>query len=67
MGLLEEKKLLEIERNQLFMAEMDRLHKEMNDKELSKASMRKSHDVPDYDESYKKFTVELEQRKAHNR
>jgi len=49
------------------MSEMEKLHKEMNDKELTRASMRKSHDVPDFDESYKKFTIELEQRKAFNR
>ena len=67
MELMEEKKLLEIERNQLFLAEMNRLHREMKEKESKNVSMRKSHDVPDYDDMYKKFTIELETRKAVNR
>lgn len=67
MGLMEEKKTLEIERNQLFISEMNRLHQEMNDKELQNANLRKSHDVPDFDEQYKNFTIQLEKRKAYNR
>lgn len=67
MGLMEEKKLLEMERNQLFMTEMNRMHKELNDKELQQANLRKNHDVPDYDEQYKNFTIQLEKRKAFNR
>lgn len=67
MGLMEEKKLLEIERNQLFISEMNNLHKELNDKALQQANLRKNHDVPDYEEQFKNFTIQMEKRKAFNR
>jgi hypothetical protein len=67
MGLMEEKKLLEIERNQLFLTEMNCLHREMNDKQLQLKRFRSNHDVPDHDEAYRSFTVQLVRRKAANR
>ncbi len=67
MELLEEKKLLEIERNQLFIDEMNRLQRELSEKEKHNSSIRKTHQVPDYDELYKKFTIEMETKKAVNR
>ncbi len=67
MSLMEEKKMLEMERNEVFMAEMERLHREMNDKQLQLERLRKNHDVPDHDEAYRSFTVQLERHKAANR
>jgi hypothetical protein len=78
MELVEQKKLLEQERELFFMKEMNRLNKERNRMAASssasnsssarnKMKMNKSHDVPDYDAMYKKFIIELETRKAKNR
>ena len=67
MGLMEDKKLLEMERNQQFITEMNNLHKELNDKTLQQANLRKNHEVPDYEEQFKNFTIQMEKRKAFNR
>lgn len=66
MEMQEAKKLLEIERNQMFINEINRLQKEIDIKE-SKINKRKTHEIPDYDELYKKFTIELENKKNQNR
>jgi hypothetical protein len=76
MELVEQKKLLEKERELFFMREMNRLNKERNRMASSastsssarnKMKMNKSHDVPDFDAMYKKFIIELETKKAENR
>lgn len=64
MELNEKKKKLEYERSQFFMQEMNRLQKEA---ENSKDKPKKSYDVPDYDELYKKFVIEFERNKAKAR
>lgn len=66
MELLEAKKLLEMEQDQMFANEMNRLQKEIDMKE-SKINKIKTHEIPDYDECYRKFIIELENRKNQNR
>ncbi len=66
MELQEAKKLLEMERNQMFIDEMNRLQTEIDFKE-SKINPRKTHEIPDYDEQYRKFVIELENKKMQNR
>ena len=69
MELQNEKKQLEEEKNQFFIKEMNKLQRQMAKKESKKArsTRRHSHDVPDYDSLYKKFIVELENKKNQNR
>jgi len=68
MELQNEKKQLEEEKNQFFVKEMNKLQRQLNKKQSrKKATRRLSHDVPDYDTLYKKFVVELENRKNQNR
>jgi hypothetical protein len=66
MEMQEAKKLLEMEQNQMFIDEINRLQKEIDIKE-AKINQRKTHEIPDYDEQYRKFTVELENKKNKNR
>lgn len=66
MELQEEKKMLEVERNQMFIKEMNRLQRELNEKE-KKRRHKFFHDIPDHDAKYRKFIIELETRKAYNR
>jgi hypothetical protein len=68
MELQNEKKQLEEEKNQFFVKEMNKLQRQLNKKQSrKKVTRRLSHDVPDYDTLYKKFVVELENRKSQNR
>ena len=69
MELLEKKKQLEHERNQFFIKEMNRLQKEAEENAKAKGGQykRKSYDVPDYDELYRKFVIEFERKKAMSR
>lgn len=68
MELQNEKKQLEEEKNQFFIKEMNKLQRQMNRKQSRKKNTRRhSHEVPDYDTLYKKFIVELENKKNQNR
>jgi protein FAM161A len=72
MELMEQKKMLEQERNALYLKEIHRLNKKIDTamKHTSKSAASKyrlAHDVPDYEALYKKFIIELETRKAQNR
>jgi hypothetical protein len=69
MELLEKKKQLEYERNQFFIKEMNRLQKEAehNAKNHEGQHKRKSYEVPDYDELYRRFVIEFERKKALSR
>lgn len=67
MELQEEKKMLEVERNQMFIKEMNRLQRELNEKESKRRRHKFFHDIPDHDAKYRKFIIELETRKACNR
>jgi hypothetical protein len=69
MELLEKKKQLEYERNQFFIKEMNRLQKEAeeNSKTHGGQHKRKTYEVPDYDELYRKFVIEFERKKALSR
>jgi hypothetical protein len=68
MELQEKKKQFEYERNQFFIKEMNRLQREAELNRSQKSglgkSKRKSYEVPDYDELYKKFVIEFERKKA---
>ena len=66
LELQQNKKLLEMERNEFFIREMNRLQKEVENKETKKNDL-KTHEVPDYDELYKKFVIDMEKKKAGNR
>ena len=66
LELQQNKKLLEMERNEYFIQEMNRLQKELEDKEGIKNN-RKTHEIPDYDELYRKFVIEMENKKNMNR
>ncbi len=57
MRLQREKKRLEIERENFSSAELNK----MNTRDS--LNLRKSHDVPNYDDLYKKFTSELEAKR----
>ena len=69
MELQNERKQNEDERNQFFIREMNKLQRQIAKKESKKkqAARRHSHEVPDYDALYKKFIVELENKKNQNR
>jgi hypothetical protein len=66
MEMQEERKMMEIERNQMFIQEMNRLQKEINKREQVKNG-KASYTVPDYDALYKKFMTEFERKKSQNR
>lgn len=74
MQLQEEKKKLEQERAKIYLKEISRLQKKIdmslerrtNSANKNKAP-RKSHDVPDHNNLYKKFTIDMEMKKAENR
>ncbi|CAF1013326.1 unnamed protein product [Brachionus calyciflorus] len=73
MALYEEKKKLEQERAKLYIKEMSKLQKKVDQSlkkratSATKSRKQKTHDVPDFDAMYRKFVIELETRKAENR
>lgn len=58
MRILQEKKRMEVERESFSQHELNKLTSK------ERAKLRKSYEVPNYDELYKKFQTELETKRA---